>query len=57
VAKRHRMPRSMASALVNNVWAHNITGALTVSVLTHYIDLLECLQHIQLALERSDAFT
>jgi hypothetical protein len=57
VAKRRHKQRSVAFVLANNAWAHDITGALTMLMLMQYIDLWERLQHIQLALERPDAFT
>jgi hypothetical protein len=39
VAKRHRKQCSVAFVLMNNTWAHDITGALTVPVLMQYIDI------------------
>jgi hypothetical protein len=57
VAKRRRKQCSMAFVLMNNTWACDITGALTVPVLMQYIDIWECLQHIQLTPGRSDTFS
>jgi hypothetical protein len=57
VASRHRKQCYVASALLNNNWTCDITGALTVPVLMQFIDVWERLQHIKLSSGLPDTFS
>jgi hypothetical protein len=48
VSTNRRRQRTVAKGLVNNTWAHDITGALTVPVLIQYLEIHQRLQHIHL---------
>jgi hypothetical protein len=56
VSKRARARRTVSSALQNHAWIWDISGALTVPVLTQYLELRERLQDQALDPNTPDAF-
>jgi hypothetical protein len=54
VQPRHRRSRRLSAALSGDAWVHDITGALTVPVLSQYLHLRALIAGVQLDAARPD---
>jgi hypothetical protein len=56
VSNNSRRRRTVASAMLNQAWVQDITGAPTILVIIQYIELYQRLQSVQLSGETADSF-